>query len=153
VKRYTEAGARSRTQVARYAAEVRDGSFPGEGKSFGMKDEVLKRLLRDVVHVGNAPALSRRGDRSRRARLRFRRAAVEGGSHCCCRAPYVEAAEADWVIVLVKAYDTPARVRTARRMKPLGIVSLQNGLSSPCPGRDDRGRLAEGKRVVPVTTG
>jgi len=23
---------------------VRDGSFPGEGKSFGMKDEVIKRL-------------------------------------------------------------------------------------------------------------
>ncbi len=36
--------------------------------------------------------------------------------------------EADWVIVLVKAYDTDAAVRTARAMKPKGIVSLQNGL-------------------------
>jgi 3-methyl-2-oxobutanoate hydroxymethyltransferase len=44
VKRYTEAGAAIRGAVARYAAEVRDGSFPGEGKSFGMKDEVLKTL-------------------------------------------------------------------------------------------------------------
>jgi len=44
VKRYAEAGAAIRDAVARYASEVRDGSFPGEGKSFGMKDEVLKRL-------------------------------------------------------------------------------------------------------------
>jgi len=44
VKRYTEAGAAMRDAVARYAAEVREGSFPGEGKSFGMKDEVLKTL-------------------------------------------------------------------------------------------------------------
>ena len=41
---YAEAGATIKDAVARYAAEVRDGSFPGEGKSFGMKDEVLKRL-------------------------------------------------------------------------------------------------------------
>ena len=44
VKRYAEAGNDIREAVARYAAEVRDGSFPGEGKSFGMKDEVIKRL-------------------------------------------------------------------------------------------------------------
>jgi 3-methyl-2-oxobutanoate hydroxymethyltransferase len=44
VKRYTEAGAAIRDAVARYAAEVRDGSFPGEGKSFGMREEVLKNL-------------------------------------------------------------------------------------------------------------
>jgi 3-methyl-2-oxobutanoate hydroxymethyltransferase len=44
VKRYAEAGSAIRQAVGRYAAEVRDGSFPGEGKSFGMKDEVLKRL-------------------------------------------------------------------------------------------------------------
>lgn len=44
VKRYAEAGAEIRNAVARYAAEVREGSFPGEGKSFGMNDEVLKRL-------------------------------------------------------------------------------------------------------------
>jgi 3-methyl-2-oxobutanoate hydroxymethyltransferase len=44
VKRYAEAGAAIRDAVARYAAEVRDGSFPGEGKSFGMSEEVLKNL-------------------------------------------------------------------------------------------------------------
>jgi 3-methyl-2-oxobutanoate hydroxymethyltransferase len=44
VKRYAEAGTAIRDAVTLYAAEVRDGSFPGEGKSFGMKDEVLKRL-------------------------------------------------------------------------------------------------------------
>ncbi len=44
VKRYAEAGATIRDAVARYAAEVRDGSFPGEGKSFGISDEVLKEL-------------------------------------------------------------------------------------------------------------
>ena len=44
VKRYTEAGTAIRDAVARYAAEVRDGSFPGEGKSFGLSDEVLKKL-------------------------------------------------------------------------------------------------------------
>src|SRR5205807_2467794 len=44
VKRYAEAGAAIRDAVARYAADVRNGSFPAEGQSFGMKDEVLKRL-------------------------------------------------------------------------------------------------------------
>jgi 3-methyl-2-oxobutanoate hydroxymethyltransferase len=44
VKRYTEAGTAIRDAVARYAAEVRNGSFPGEGKSFGLSDEVLKKL-------------------------------------------------------------------------------------------------------------
>mgnify|MGYP001412609296 FL=1 len=44
VKRYAEAGTAIKDAVQRYAAEVRAGSFPGEGKSFGMKDEVLKRL-------------------------------------------------------------------------------------------------------------
>ena len=44
VKRYTEAGTAIRDAVARYAAEVRDGSFPGEGKSFGLSDEILKKL-------------------------------------------------------------------------------------------------------------
>jgi ketopantoate hydroxymethyltransferase len=33
-----------RDAAARYAAEVRDGSFPGEGKSFAMNDELLKKL-------------------------------------------------------------------------------------------------------------
>jgi 3-methyl-2-oxobutanoate hydroxymethyltransferase len=44
VKRYAETVEAIRGAVARYAAEVRAGTFPGEGKSFGMKDEVLKRL-------------------------------------------------------------------------------------------------------------
>jgi 3-methyl-2-oxobutanoate hydroxymethyltransferase len=44
VKRYAEAGAVIKDAVARYAADVRNGSFPAEGQSFGMKDEVLKRL-------------------------------------------------------------------------------------------------------------
>ena len=44
VKRYAEAGTAIRDAVARYAAEVRDGSFPGEGKSFGMDDTILKKL-------------------------------------------------------------------------------------------------------------
>src|SRR6202165_3687359 len=44
VKRYAEAGTAIKDAVARYAAEVRNGSFPAEGQSFGMKDEVLKRL-------------------------------------------------------------------------------------------------------------
>jgi len=44
VKRYAEAGTAIRDAVSRYAAEVHAGTFPGEGKSFGMKDEVLKRL-------------------------------------------------------------------------------------------------------------
>jgi len=45
VKRYAEAGAAIKDAVARYAADVRNGSFPAEGQSFGMKDEVLKRVM------------------------------------------------------------------------------------------------------------
>ena len=44
VKRYTEAGAAIRDAVARYADEVRSGRFPEGKQSFGMKDEVVKRL-------------------------------------------------------------------------------------------------------------
>jgi len=44
VKRYTEAGTAIKEAVARYADEVRSGAFPGEGQSFRMSDEVLKRL-------------------------------------------------------------------------------------------------------------
>jgi 2-dehydropantoate 2-reductase len=66
----------------------------------------------------------------------------------------VEVPHADWVIVLVKAYDTAAALRTARRMKPLGIVSLQNGLIESVPqGVTTAAAYREGKRVVPVTTG
>ncbi len=62
--------------------------------------------------------------------------------------------EADWVIVLVKAYDTDAAVRTARAMKPKGIVSLQNGLITQVPqGVTTAAAYREGKRVIPVATG
>ena len=44
VKRYAEAGTAIKDAVSRYAGEVRSGAFPGEGQSFGMNDEVLKRL-------------------------------------------------------------------------------------------------------------
>lgn len=66
----------------------------------------------------------------------------------------VDVPHADWVIVLVKAYDTPAALRTARRMKPRGIVSLQNGLIQSIPqGVTTAAAYREGKRVVPVATG
>lgn len=62
--------------------------------------------------------------------------------------------EADWVIILVKAYDTAAAVRTARRMNAQGIVSLQNGLIDAVPqGVTTAAAFREGKRVVPVATG
>src|SRR6185503_4271906 len=61
---------------------------------------------------------------------------------------------ADWVIVLVKAYDTAAALRTARRLKPIGIVSLQNGLIETIPqGVTTAAAYREGKRVIPVATG
>jgi 3-methyl-2-oxobutanoate hydroxymethyltransferase len=44
VKRYAEAGTLIRDAIGRYAAEVRAGTFPGEEHSFGLADEVLKRL-------------------------------------------------------------------------------------------------------------
>ena len=62
--------------------------------------------------------------------------------------------QAEWVIVLVKAYDTAAAVRTARRLKPTGIVSLQNGLIDLIPqGVTTAAAYREGKRVVPVSSG
>lgn len=65
-----------------------------------------------------------------------------------------EVPQADWVIVLVKAYDTSAALRTARRMKPRGIVSLQNGLVESVPqGVTTAAAYREGKRVIPVATG
>jgi 2-dehydropantoate 2-reductase len=58
------------------------------------------------------------------------------------------------VIVLVKAYDTAAALRVARRMEAKGIVSLQNGLIGRIPqGVTTAAAYREGKRVVPVTTG
>jgi 3-methyl-2-oxobutanoate hydroxymethyltransferase len=44
VKRYAEVGEAIRAAVGRYAAEVRSGAFPAGGQSFGMKDDVVKRL-------------------------------------------------------------------------------------------------------------
>src|SRR5438105_10182289 len=62
--------------------------------------------------------------------------------------------QADWVIVLVKGYDTAAAVRSARRMKPKGIVSLQNGLiDAVAQGVTTAAAYREGKRVIPVATG
>jgi 2-dehydropantoate 2-reductase len=66
----------------------------------------------------------------------------------------VEVPQADWVIVLVKAYDTAAALHTARRLKPTGIVSLQNGLIEAIPqGVTTAAAYREGRRVVPVATG
>jgi len=62
--------------------------------------------------------------------------------------------QADWVIVLVKAYDTAAAVRSARRMKAKGIVSLQNGLIDAVPqGVTTAAAYREGKRIIQVATG
>jgi 3-methyl-2-oxobutanoate hydroxymethyltransferase len=44
VKRYAEAGNAIREACARYAEEVRGGTFPADAQSFAMKEEVLKRL-------------------------------------------------------------------------------------------------------------
>jgi 3-methyl-2-oxobutanoate hydroxymethyltransferase len=44
VKRYAETGNDIRKAVERFAAEVRGGEFPSGKQSFGMKDEVVKRL-------------------------------------------------------------------------------------------------------------
>ena len=44
VKRYAEAGNAIREAVSRYADEVRSGAFPAGGQSFGMKEDVVKRL-------------------------------------------------------------------------------------------------------------
>jgi 2-dehydropantoate 2-reductase len=62
--------------------------------------------------------------------------------------------QADWVIVLVKGYDTAAALRSARRMKAKGIVSLQNGLIEAVPqGVTTAAAYRDGKRVVAVATG
>ena len=44
VKRYAEAGNTIREAVSRYADEVRSGVFPSGTQSFGMKEDVVKRL-------------------------------------------------------------------------------------------------------------
>ena len=75
---------------------------------------------------------------------------------------------ADWVIVLVKAGDTAAAAAIAERMQPLGVLSLQNGLTGDllrahCRApRVDQGittegayreGTAEGERVQPSGAG
>ena len=75
---------------------------------------------------------------------------------------------ADWVIVLVKARDTAAAAAIAERMQPLGVLSLQNGLTGDllrahCRApRVDQGittegayreRMADGERVQPSGAG
>lgn len=61
---------------------------------------------------------------------------------------------ADWVIVLVKAYDTGAALRSARRMHAKGIVSLQNGLvGAVAQGVTTAAAYRAGKRIIPVARG
>jgi 2-dehydropantoate 2-reductase len=61
---------------------------------------------------------------------------------------------ADWVIVLVKAYDTAAALRVARKMDAKGIVSLQNGLiEGVAQGVTTAAAYREGKRFIHVSTG
>lgn len=61
---------------------------------------------------------------------------------------------ADWVIILVKAYETAAAVRVAARMRPTAIVSLQNGLIDAVPqGVTTAAAFREGRRIVPIAPG
>jgi 2-dehydropantoate 2-reductase len=62
--------------------------------------------------------------------------------------------QADWVIILVKAYETAAAVRVATRMRPTAIVSLQNGLIEGIPqGVTTAAAFREGRRIVPMAPG
>lgn len=62
--------------------------------------------------------------------------------------------QADWVIVLVKGQHTAAAVKTAARLKPKGVVSLQNGLVDALPqGVTTAAAWREGSRIVPVAVG
>lgn len=62
--------------------------------------------------------------------------------------------QADWIIVLVKGPQTRAAARIARRLKPLGIVSLQNGLVEGIEqGVTTAAAWREGSRVTPVAAG
>lgn len=44
LKRYAETGETVRAAIAQYAAEVREGKYPDEAHSFGVNEEVLRRL-------------------------------------------------------------------------------------------------------------
>ncbi len=67
--------------------------------------------------------------------------------------------EADWVVLVVKGPDTPAAARLAERMRPQGVLSLQNGLVEAAlrralpdrlvaQGVTTEGAYREGERVV-----
>ncbi len=43
-KRYADAGTLVREAIGQYAAEVRSGAFPAEAHSFGMSEEILRRI-------------------------------------------------------------------------------------------------------------
>ena len=61
---------------------------------------------------------------------------------------------ADWVIVLVKAFDTAPALRLAARLRPRAVLSLQNGLIEGVPqGVTTAAAYREGQRVVPVAAG
>jgi 2-dehydropantoate 2-reductase len=65
-----------------------------------------------------------------------------------------ELPQADWVIVLVKTHQTAAAIRVAARMKPKGVLSLQNGLIEQIPqGVTTAGAYRDGRKVVPVALG
>lgn len=106
-------------------------------------------------------------DAEHAARLR---AGVEVGGQRYCADAFAAAQppRADWVIVLVKAGDTTAAATIAERMQPLGVLSLQNGLTGDllrahCRApRVDQGittegayreRTAAGERVQPSGAG
>jgi 2-dehydropantoate 2-reductase len=61
---------------------------------------------------------------------------------------------ADWVIVLVKAFDTVPALRLAARLRPRAVLSLQNGLIEGVPqGVTTAAAYRDGRRVVPVALG
>lgn len=61
---------------------------------------------------------------------------------------------ADLVVILVKAYDTPAALRIAHRMNARQVLSLQNGLIERVPqGVSTAGAYRKGSTVVAITTG
>ncbi len=94
------------------------------------------------------------------------RAGVQVGDTCFH--PQVFAADApplaDWVVVLVKAHDTPGAAAVADRMRARGVLSLQNGLTvdllrAHCraplvdQGITTEGAFREGARVQPSGAG
>src|SRR6266849_505343 len=65
-----------------------------------------------------------------------------------------EQPQADWVIVRVKTHQTAAAKTVAVRMRPKGVLSLQNGLIEQTPqGVTTAGAYRDGKKVVAVALG